>query len=216
MRSPLPVFACTLLLGACGSPPKPPTVDPSQKRPVNSPMAVELQSCRNELQNTRLLALEAGRAAATRALTMAQLALRQQVPAPAGGIDAPQANSVVSVRFALGSTQVDLPADAATALADAAKAAPLVVLRGRTDGSRDSLADSRLARERAAAVRDLLVAAGVDPARIRATYQPVGDGVADNTTVGGRALNRRVEIELYRALPVPLATPQPAATSSQP
>lgn len=216
MRSSLPVFACTLLLAACGSPPKPPAVDPSQKRPVNSPMAVELQSCRHELQNTRLLALEAGRAAETRALTMAQLALRQQMAAPDGAMHTPQANSVVSVRFALGSTQVDLPADAATALADAAKAAPLVVLRGRTDGSRDSLADSRLARERAAAVRDVLVAAGVDPARIRATYQPVGDSVADNTTASGRALNRRVEIELYRALPVPMAVQQPAATTPQP
>jgi hypothetical protein len=40
--------------------------------------------------------------------------------------------------------------------------------------------------ERAAAVRDYLVAAGVDPARIRATYQPAGDHVADNASAGGR------------------------------
>jgi outer membrane protein OmpA-like peptidoglycan-associated protein len=56
------------------------------------------------------------------------------------------------------------------------------------------------------AVRDYLVAAGVDPARIRATYQPAGDHVADNVSAGGRGLNRRVEIELYRALPVALTT----------
>ena len=60
--------------------------------------------------------------------------------------------------------------------------------------------------DRAAAVRDYLVAAGVDPARIRATYQPAGDHVADNVSAGGRGLNRRVEIEMYRALPVALTT----------
>jgi hypothetical protein len=51
------------------------------------------------------------------------------------------------------------------------------------------------------------VAAGVNPAHIRATYQPAGDYVADNTSVSGRSLNRRVEIELYRALPVALSAP---------
>jgi outer membrane protein OmpA-like peptidoglycan-associated protein len=55
-------------------------------------------------------------------------------------------------------------------------------------------------------VRDYLVAAGVDPARIRATYQPAGDHLADNVSAGGRGLNRSVEIELYRALPVTLGT----------
>jgi hypothetical protein len=47
----------------------------------------------------------------------------------------------------------------------------------------------------------------VDPARIRATYQPTGDYVADNTSLSGRGLNRRVEIELYRAAPVALSAP---------
>jgi outer membrane protein OmpA-like peptidoglycan-associated protein len=61
-------------------------------------------------------------------------------------------------------------------------------------------------------MRDYLVGAGVDPARIRATYQPAGDHVADNTPAGGRNLNRRVEIELYRALPVALK----AAAVTQP
>lgn len=67
-------------------------------------------------------------------------------------------------------------------------------------------AASRIARDRAAAVRDYLVAAGVDPARIRATYQPAGDHIADNVSASGRHLNRRVEIEMYRALPVALTT----------
>ena len=202
-----------VLLASCSSPPKPPTVDESQKRPVNSQMAVELQVCRNDLQNTRILAAESGRLAETTTATLANLAARQQtiaaMQAPAD--KPPQANSVYTVRFDFGSTRVAIPADLAAPLVADAKAAPLVLLRGRTDGSTDAPVESRIARERATAVRDYLVAAGVDPARIRATYQPVGDHVADNGSDSGRGLNRRVEIELYRALPIGMPGTPPAA-----
>ena len=213
MQAAVPLIPWLLLLASCSSPPKPPTVDESQKRPVNSQMAVELQVCKNDLQNARLLAAESGRLAESTTATLANLAARQQIiatmQAPA---DKPlQANSVFTVRFDFGSTRVAIPADIAAPLVADAKAAPLVLLRGRTDGSSDAPVESRIARERAAAVRDYLVAAGVDPARIRATYQPVGDHVADNGSDSGRGLNRRVEIELYRALPVGMPGAPPAA-----
>jgi len=193
-------------LASCSSPPKPPTVDESQKRPVNSQMTVELQVCKNDLQNTRLMATESGRLAETTAATLANLAARQQILASMQGPTGqqPRANSVFTVRFDFGSTRVVIPTDVAATLVENAKASPLVLLRGRTDGTSDAAAEGRIARDRAAAVRDYLVAAGVDPARIRATYQPTGDYVADNASAGGRGLNRRVEIELYRALPVAL------------
>ena len=214
MRNATPFVPWLLVLASCSSPPKPPTVDESQKRPVNSRIAVELQVCKNDLQNTRLMATESGRVAETTAATLANLAARQQILAamqgPAG--QQPKANSVFTVRFDFGSTRVVIPTDVAATLVDDAKASPLVMLRGRTDGSSDAPAESRIARDRAAAVRDYLVAAGVDPARIRATYQPAGDHVADNASAGGRGLNRRVEIELYRLVPVALTT----AAVSQP
>ena len=218
MRQTIPLIPWLLVLASCSSPPKPPTVDESQKRPVNSQMAVELQVCKNDLQNTRLLATESGRVAEMTAATLANVAARQQLlaamQAPTGQqaqVQA-QANSVFTVRFDFGSTRVVIPPDVTETLVEDAKESPLVMLRGRTDGSSDAPAESRIARDRAAAVRDYLVAAGVDPARIRATYQPAGDHVADNASAGGRNLNRRVEIELYRALPVTLsatAVPQP-------
>ncbi|BAL96331.1 OmpA family protein [Rubrivivax gelatinosus] len=55
-----------------------------------------------------------------------------------------------------------------------------------------------------------LIASGVDPSRIRSTWQPVGDAVADNTTEAGRTLNRRVEIEIYRTAPRFVAAGSPA------
>ena len=211
MRFTIPLVPWLLLLASCSSPPKPPTVDESQRRPVNAQTAVELQVCKNDLHNTRLLATESGRLAESTAATLANLAARQQILAAMQVSAGPQlqeqfqANSVLSVRFDFGSTHVLVPADIATALIADAKVAPLVLLRGRTDGASDTPAESRIARDRAAAVRDYLVAAGVDPGRIRATYQPAGDHVADNGSATGRDLNRRVEIELYRALPVALS-----------
>lgn len=201
-----PVLINVVLLASCSSPPKPPTVDDRDRRPVNSAQAVEIQVCRNELQNTRLLVTESTRLADVTSARLASFAARQQALASRRAVEPPAApaNAVVTVRFSYGSTHVDIPPDVEKSLLAQAKSAPLVVLRGRTDGATDSPAESRIARERANAVRDHLVAAGLDPARIRATYQPSGDHVADNAGASGQALNRRVEIELYRTLPVAL------------
>ncbi len=214
MRNTTPYVPWLLILASCSSPPKPPTVDESQKRPVNSQMGVELQVCKNNLQNTRLLATESGRLAEMTTATLANLAAGQQMLGGMQGLAGQRAyaNSVFTVRFEFGSTRVAIPADVATALVEDAKLAPLVLLRGRTDGTSDAPAESRIARDRAAAVRDYLAAAGVDPSRIRVTYQPVGDHVADNASADGRSLNRRVEIELYRALPVAMS----ATAAAQP
>ncbi len=199
IRSTLPALLC-IVLGACSSPPKPPTVDESQKRPANAQVAVELQVCKNDLQNTRILATESSRLAETTAATLAHMAARQQLMTNLQ--ERAMGNSVHTVRFAFNSTRVEIPPDAASTLLQETKAAPLVVLRGRTDGRSDSTIESRIAQARASAVRDYLVASGVDPTRIRTTHQPSGDHVADNNSQQGRNLNRRVEIEVYRALPV--------------
>ena len=79
MRSALPLIPMMLVLGSCGSPPKPPSVDESLRRPVNSAMAVDLQVCRIDLQNTRIVATESGRLAVTAAATLERVSARQQV-----------------------------------------------------------------------------------------------------------------------------------------
>ena len=210
MTAPFTRFVWTGLLSltlvACSSPPKPPTVDESQKRPANAQMAVELQVCKNDLQNTRVLATESSRLAETMAATLAHMAARQQLLASIQ--EKAAANSLRIVHFAFNSTQVSIPAAEASALVEEAKVAPLVLLRGRTDGTADTSAESRIAQARANAVRDYLVASGVDPTRIRTTYQPSGDHLADNRNPQGRSLNRRVEIEMYRTLPIAKQTAQ--------
>ena len=58
MRHFLHPFASTLLilLAGCASsgPPRPPDVDESTRRPINTTQAVELQMCRSSLQNTQI------------------------------------------------------------------------------------------------------------------------------------------------------------------
>jgi outer membrane protein OmpA-like peptidoglycan-associated protein len=96
-------------------------------------------------------------------------------------------------------------------LVEAARSSPWIELSGRTDGTVESPAESRVARTRAEAIRDLLVGNGIDASRIRATWQPVGDPAADMSTEGGRSLSRRVEIELYRSAPRHLSLSAPRA-----
>lgn len=199
----LPWLPWLLLVSSCSSPPKPPTVDESRRRPVNSAMAVELQACRSDLENTRILAAQSVRSAEASSHAVARMVQQQQLLVR--GIEAnasAQRNLLVPVHFAFGSTQVNVPDADAARIVDEARGAPLVVLRGRTDGATESPAESAIARKRAAAVEAWLVQAGIDRARIRTTWQPVGDHAADNGTAGGRTLNRRVEIEVYRAAPV--------------
>jgi outer membrane protein OmpA-like peptidoglycan-associated protein len=59
-----------------------------------------------------------------------------------------------------------------------------------------------------------LVGVGVDAQRIRATYQPTGDHVADNANATTKGMNRRVEIEVYRALPVAMGAMGAVATAT--
>ncbi len=188
------------LLGSCASPPRLAQVDEALRRPANTAVAVDLQICRSDLLDTRLVAAQSQRRADAADAALASVAARPVDPGPPA-----RGNSLYSVRFEFGSARVDISAEDGRLLVEAARAAPLVVLRGRTDGDHDSLADSRIARERATAVRDYLVSVGVEPSRIRTTHQPAGDHVADNTGVAGRALNRRVEIEIYRAPPMALS-----------
>ncbi|UUX97293.1 OmpA family protein [Aquabacterium sp. J223] len=202
-----------LLVTSCSSPPKPPTVDESRRRPVNAAMAVDLQSCRSDLENTRILAKESVRSAEASSQAMARMVHHQQLLVRGIATNAPaQRNLLVPVLFAFGSTQVNVPDADATRIVDEARTAPLVVLRGRTDGTAESPSESAIARQRAAAVESWLVQSGVDRARIRTTWQPVGDHAADNSTPGGRALNRRVEIEIYRAAPIVTAAGAPDTT----
>ncbi len=65
---------------------------------------------------------------------------------------------------------------------------------GHTDNTGPASYNQRLSAQRARAVADILIDAGVDPRRIRAIGRGEYEPVASNLTPEGRAQNRRVEI----------------------
>ena len=69
-----------------------------------------------------------------------------------------------------------------------------VLIEGHTDNSGNEEFNIQLSQQRADAVRDLLVARGVAPQRIRTKGYGPKFPVVDNDTAAGRQQNRRVEV----------------------
>lgn len=72
-----------------------------------------------------------------------------------------------------------------------------VTLKGYTDNSGQAAKNLQLSKDRAAAVKAYLVNKGVSASKIQSFGYGSANPVASNTTLAGRAKNRRVEIELY-------------------
>lgn len=104
----------------------------------------------------------------------------------------------VVIRFGNNSHVVEIDEGLLQALTRTAQAARRVYLHGRTDAFTLTPGAAELAVERATAVKQLLVAQGMSPNRIRIFYRGAGGFAADNHTVEGKAANRRVEIQMIK------------------
>jgi len=71
-----------------------------------------------------------------------------------------------------------------------------MIVEGYTDVLGPQKYNQRLSEERAKAVRDALIARGVEPDRLEVIGFGSSQPLADNATAAGRALNRRVEFSL--------------------
>ncbi len=73
-----------------------------------------------------------------------------------------------------------------------------VQLQGHTDSTGDAAANKQLSVDRANAIRDLLVQAGVDTSRITTSGFGADKPIASNDTEEGRAKNRRTELVVIK------------------
>lgn len=69
-----------------------------------------------------------------------------------------------------------------------------VKVEGHTDNVGNEAANQQLSEDRAKAVMEAVVAAGVDPSRLSSAGFGMSKPIADNNTEEGRAQNRRVEL----------------------
>lgn len=72
-----------------------------------------------------------------------------------------------------------------------------VVITGHTDNVGAADYNMKLSLQRAESVRDYLVGLGLDPAKIEVKGEGMSNPTADNSTKEGRALNRRVEVDIF-------------------
>lgn len=114
--------------------------------------------------------------------------------------------ATLRVSFPTAGTVFKLGARQATILINAAKWAERIKVSGYTDSPIASPMDAKVALGRALAARNFLVKNGVSSDKITISSQPEGAFVAPNITKEGRALNRRVEIEVMNARIAALTT----------
>lgn len=145
--------------------------------------------------------------------TVAGLANYQGCPAPASPARPVRITNTISddlrKRIDRAAQLVFFKTDSATLLADSYKALNQVVsilqqdtllrldISGHTDNSGSPEKNQQLSQRRAKAVLDYLVSQGhIDPQRLSATGYGSSQPIDDNTTVEGRARNRRVQFLL--------------------
>lgn len=193
----LTVVAVATFLAACSSPPKPPTVDDSKRRPVNVSEAVNLQMCRTELSAARIVLTET-LAAQHRLPVLPPVAVSpvlNQTPPP-------EPNQVFVITFAFASSDLTMSTEQKLRLVEQARAAKFIVIRGRTDSRADSMGETRLAQRRAEAAYNYLMGlVRLPPEGIRLSWQGAGDPLQSGDAASQREVNRRVEIELYQTKP---------------
>ena len=136
-------------------------------------------------------------------------ALTKTLPAPGAALgsaaDSAAAdatgNLVAVVPFGMGSATWSVEQVDGAALVRRAKDAAVIMIRGRTDATGDSLQETALARRRAEAAAEFLQQAGVSKDKLRLTWQGAGDPLA-GLRPADRSQSRRVEIEFYTAAPM--------------
>lgn len=183
----LVVASSIAILAACSSPPKPPTVDGTERQGINSTPTAEAIALRAQLAQTE----QRLRDEQARPVYQGNTATVTPVPPPL------PRSQTMSVHFPFNGTVFHISADESARLLPLLSSARRIEIRGRTDGEKATDGDEKVAMNRALAAKRYLIGQGVSPAIIAVNYVSAGDYVADNGSVLGKSKNRRVDIEVF-------------------
>jgi hypothetical protein len=215
-----------LSLAACGSPVKPVNPDGGSRVPANDPARVQALQERvaldrallseNNLLKAQVTVLQQKLIEMT-GIVRDSLALPPPAPAkpPAPVVAperpqsaAPQLGShafkampngvMIRVFHPFAKTDFEPSEATAQAIRDNARQAVSIEVRGMTDSPSINAVDKMIAIERAEKARSWLIQNGVSASKIRTRYYSAGQFIADNRTEEGRALNRRVELDMRK------------------
>lgn len=157
-------------------------------------------SAQQIVETSRLVDTAPVEPGSTDAFVAAAFEVRTPEVAAAPVAEPPSAGNRPAILFPSASSVAEIDPAAATYLDELAKrlqrADVSATLVGHADGRGGQQINEPLALRRAKHVRDLLVARGVDPARLHVRSEGTASPVASNDTEEGRQQNRRVEIEL--------------------
>lgn len=181
----LVVASSIAMLAACSTPPKPPTVDGTERHSINSTPTAEAIALRAQLVQTE----QRLREAQARPVYQGGPATVTPPPLPR--------SQTVSVHFPFNGTTLQISADETARLLPLLSSARRIEIRGRTDGEKATDGDEKVAMNRALAAKRYLIGQGISPAVISVNYVSAGDYIADNGSVLGKSKNRRVDIEVF-------------------
>jgi len=179
MPNKIIIIVLTIFFSACSAP-KPPTVDGDDRSNINATAVKENLAMRAELarMEKRLNQLEK---------------LPKMVIAAPGDIKTAETKTIM-VHFPHNGTLFRPTALQKAAMIDLLGDARKVQVRGRTDAHKPSEMDELVAYKRARAAKNFLIELGAHPSTVSINYVSAGDYISNNTTINGKALNRRVEI----------------------
>jgi outer membrane protein OmpA-like peptidoglycan-associated protein len=158
-------------------------------------LPAELAAARAEILRAqqRLTGLSAELDKASRGESSASVKqLRSEIEEIQTAIDGVTA-TLVRAHFASGSALLALSVEAKNAILAAAARADEIQIRGGTDDSGPVAVNDLLARDRALSMRRLLIEGGIAADKLHMNSSPC-EYIASNSTVVGRAQNRRVDV----------------------
>ena len=164
-----------VLLTGCASAPQPPTVDGSDRQIINDAETKEY---------------------IIRRLFSKNKPQQQTEPIISESTTRPRSR-IIRIYFPYNSARFSLDMDQVMHLLSSISGAQRLDIRGRTDGQHPSIADEKMALNRALAVQRYFIKHNVTPAIMSINYLSAGDYIGDNTSKFGRMINRRVDIEIF-------------------